>query len=191
MKLSIITISLLAAVVSICGQPVNPAAPAPVTKDNVFKFYKDFTRLTKKPVFLQSEMTDLCRPLPAAMVQAAKQNLGPHYGQIVHYYANPLAAAALVKKQKVLPEGAIIVKEKLPQEWQDRETKEPHQPQVPSGIGGMIKRGAGFDPEHGDWEYFYADVTTPFVHGKLNSCADCHAKAKDDDHLFQVRDLPE
>jgi len=79
----------------------------------------------------------------------------------------------------------VIVKEKLLHDWAG-----PDKALVASGIGSMIKP-TGFDPEHGDWEYFYADETTPFSMGKLKSCAECHAKAKHDDHLLRVRDLPE
>jgi len=56
-----------------------------------------------------------------------------------------------------------------------------------TGVGGMIKRAPGFDAEHGDWEYFYADKTAGFSTGRLANCIDCHAGAKRKDYVFSVR----
>lgn len=169
------------------GQPAGQVQPVVVTQDNVFKFYKDFRRLTKAPELLDSNFTDLCRPV-VQPYEKAKAGLGPHYRASVHYYANPAAAAALTQKQKSLPEGSVIVKTKQADNWH---LEEPGKEPAVSGIGGMIKRKAGYDPVHGDWEYFYADATTPFTTGKLESCVACHTKAKAEDSLFRVRDLAE
>lgn len=52
------------------------------------------------------------------------------------------------------------------------------------GLGGMIKRPAGFDPEHGDWEYFYANGETHLQSGPIATCVDCHTSASDRDYVF-------
>lgn len=46
-------------------------------------------------------------------------------------------------------------------------------------ITGMAKRGAGFDPDHDDWEYFMWDVETGDVamRGAVAMCIGCHAGA--------------
>lgn len=187
MKFPFVAVCLLMSMAWTTGRQLAPNAPISVTKDNVFKFYKDFKRLTKEPQHVDPEMTDLCRPVyPPDFYEKSKFRSGPHYRALVHYHANSTATAALAKALKILPEGSVLLKEKLIGNWDDI-TKAP----AVNGIGGMIKRAAGFDPEHGDWEYFYADKTTPFTMGKLKNCAECHGKAKDDDHLFRVRDLTE
>jgi hypothetical protein len=183
MKLSPVAVCLLMSMACTIGQPVAPASPISVTKDNVFKFYNDFKRLTKKPEFLDPDMTDLCRPTyPPATQERAKAHLGPHYRALVHYYANPTAATALSKELKILPEGSVFVKEKLSANWEV-----PAKAPVVSGVGGMIKRAAGFDAEHGDWEYFYSDKQGGFTIGKIKNCAECHATVKAKDHVFRVR----
>ena len=53
-----------------------------------------------------------------------------------------------------------------------------------TGVGGMIKRTAGFDPKNGDWEYFYSDKVEGFSIGRLQKCAGCHDLVKHTDYVF-------
>ena len=48
----------------------------------------------------------------------------------------------------------------------------------------MVKRAPGYDPEHGDWEYFYFEDPAKIEQGKIQSCVRCHAGAKATDHVF-------
>ena len=56
--------------------------------------------------------------------------------------------------------------------------------------GGMIKRAPGYDPEHGDWEYFFFEDIAKIEHGKIASCVNCHHGAKDKDHVFKAWATP-
>jgi len=48
----------------------------------------------------------------------------------------------------------------------------------------MIKRRPGYDPAHGDWEYFYFEDANKVESGKMNSCIQCHSGAADKDYVF-------
>ena len=87
---------------------------------------------------------------------------------MVNIFMNDRAAAIFSsQKRDRYPIGSIIVKEK-----QGR------------GVGGMIKRTLGFDPEHGDWEYFYFEQPTKVETGKISSCVKCHTGAAGTDYVF-------
>ncbi len=66
-------------------------------------------------------------------------------------------------KEKLSPDGAVVA------------------------VGGMIKRRFGFDREHNDWEYFYAERTGTFNNGRLANCIECHTKAKSADFVYTIR----
>jgi hypothetical protein len=48
----------------------------------------------------------------------------------------------------------------------------------------MIKRPSGYDPSHGNWEYFYFENPSKIESGKITSCVQCHAGAADRDFVF-------
>jgi hypothetical protein len=62
------------------------------------------------------------------------------------------------------------------------------------GIGGMVKRQPGYDPEHGDWEYFYVELASELpkrrpikgrsATGRLANCIDCHSYTAETDYVF-------
>jgi hypothetical protein len=52
------------------------------------------------------------------------------------------------------------------------------------GVGGMVKRAAGFDPAHGDWEYFYFEDPAHIESGAIATCTGCHASARATDYVF-------
>src|SRR5437763_734321 len=78
--------------------------------------------------------------------------------------------------------GAVIIKEKSP----DRPIHIPEGGVLAfrHGVGGMVKRSPGFDPEHGDWEYFYYEDPKKIETGAITSCVKCHEGAKDKDYVF-------
>ncbi|MDB6068335.1 MAG: hypothetical protein JWR26_4543 [Pedosphaera sp.] len=53
-----------------------------------------------------------------------------------------------------------------------------------NGVGGMVKRAPGYDPAHGDWEYFYFDDAAKIQSGRIASCVGCHETAKGKDYVF-------
>jgi hypothetical protein len=53
----------------------------------------------------------------------------------------------------------------------------------------MIKREKDYDPENGDWEYLYADLSgekPKIERGKIASCIRCHSIAKERDYLYRT-----
>lgn len=83
-----------------------------------------------------------------------------------------------------LPVGTVIIKEKYNQ-IEDAETRT-----NPKAFGVMIKQEAGFDTEHGDWEYAYITIDQPnkitgATRGKLGSCIDCHSNRVHTDYVFK------
>ena len=104
---------------------------------------------------------------------------GPHYKASVHIYANPVALSAVAYRVTQFPVGSIVVKEKLG----DGDKL--------AGIGGMIKRAAGYDPSNGDWEYFYYESPEGLTSGRITSCVECHRAAKGTDYVYSVWSLAE
>jgi hypothetical protein len=80
---------------------------------------------------------------------------------------SPQAADAFDRKAPYYPVNSVIIKEKSS-----------------IGIGGMIKHAPGYDPAHGDWEYFYLDDPSQVSHGKIASCIGCHSSAASTDYVF-------
>jgi len=83
----------------------------------------------------------------------------------------------LAEKKPRFPEGAIIVKERLPlkkssaSEW----------------LLAMVKREEGFNPAAGDWEFFVLRTPEKVVieRGRIENCQACHARAKETDFVFR------
>jgi len=150
------------------------AEPVKVTEANARTFYRDFVRLTAHARYVAPATSVLCRAPTAAMVAQDKKALGPHYQAQIHVYASPEAVAALRQNAAALPEGSVLIKEKLGAK--DAVTE----------VGGMIKRAPGFDPAAGDWEYFFHDADGKFTTGQaLANCADCHNAALKD-HVYSA-----
>lgn len=147
-----------------------------VNEKNVATFYRAFPRLTEEPLPTSPLMSMLCTLNPsreevARLEELDKQQRGPHYGVRSHLYANPLALPIIPGRMNGYPVGSILVKEKLNGDLQV------------TGVGGMIKRDPGYDPENGDWEYFYSGEGR-FGSGHLRNCVDCHRSARDTDFVF-------
>jgi hypothetical protein len=77
------------------------------------------------------------------------------------------AIAALIGPTSRMPEGSVLVQ---------RHTQ--RQGGVDLGLFAMEKRGAGYFPAGGDWEYVVVGRDGRVeARGKLESCARCHAEA--------------
>jgi hypothetical protein len=55
-----------------------------------------------------------------------------------------------------------------------------------SRIVAMRKREPGYAPEQGDWAYLIGVTYRPFESGRIDRCAECHAKAANSDFVFNV-----
>lgn len=152
--------------------PPPSQAPAPPAEPD----FTSWPSVTDRPVPVNAQFAAMCRAAIPDDGREAKRH-GPHFKPAIVVRVNPEAVAAF-KAGRPLPVGTTVVKEK----HHDREAKGP-----PTEYGAMIKRAAGYDPPHGDWEYLYV-VTTPdqkVTRGKLGSCIDCHANRADNDYLFR------
>jgi hypothetical protein len=95
---------------------------------------------------------------------------------------NVLAADAFHTNATLFPAGAVVVKHKTIHGYFDKGGM--HFPKPDLGVGGMIKRPAGYDPGHGDWEYFYFEAANKIESGPIASCVQCHESAKNKDYVF-------
>lgn len=104
---------------------------------------------------------------------------GPHYYSAILVRVNPTSFEAFKSGKAPLPVGTTVIKEK----HNGMESKGP-----PNEYAAMVKREAGYDPAHGDWEYVYV-VRGPekkVTRGKLDSCIDCHANKAEQDYVFRT-----
>lgn len=81
----------------------------------------------------------------------------------------------MTKENPKFPIGTMIVKEKL---GSADSTK-------PELLTAMIKRGPGYNPEGGDWEYLVLDGAASKIveQGKLERCSGCHRPYQNSDFI--------
>jgi hypothetical protein len=149
----------------------------------IAKSYRALRSMTKEPVYVDPGLATRCIGATQAEVDKERKVWGPHAHTAVKIYMNELAADAFGKPNVRYPVGAIIVKEKKAVPYVS-----PADPRkeisANDGVGGMIKRPAGYDPAHGDWEYFYFEDADKVESGKMNSCIQCHGGAASKDYVF-------
>ena len=169
----------------------EPAPPgAPVEEPNVRQIADTYTTLramTRKPVFVDPELAMLCKGATQAQVEAARTRSGPHAHTAVSIFMNDLAADAFGKTSgsvAAYPVGSIIVKEKKALGYWSTTRPRDERTRANDGVGGMIKREPGYDPAHGDWEYFYFEDPDKIERGKIGSCVGCHGGAAARDYVF-------
>jgi hypothetical protein len=99
---------------------------------------------------------------------------GLHTERFIKVYGNALAMTALPQStRRLLPEGAIIAKEKLLQA----------EDSLPDGVAFMIKRNDPRFRDSGGWEFLYFPQTGhPADTHRL--CAVCHRGASSRDYVF-------
>jgi hypothetical protein len=117
------------------------------------------------------------------MIAWAHQQHGPHAFCSVNIYMNEVAATAFEQSASPYPVNSVIVKEK----WASADSPDHIHLQgsnLPDGVGGMIKRPPGYDPDHGDWEYFNFENPNKIESGRISSCVQCHQSAEKTDHVF-------
>jgi hypothetical protein len=149
----------------------------------VAKTYQSLRKMTPERVYVNPELAMLCRGATLADVESARKTFEPHANTAVIIYMNDLAAGVFGTPNPTYPVGSIIVKEKKAQGYWS--TTQPGATTIPNdGVGGMIKRSPGFDPTHGNWEYFYFEDPTKVETGKMVSCIQCHSGAAGGDYIF-------
>jgi hypothetical protein len=140
--------------------------------------YRRWTALSKDPIAVPLSRWLLCRqPFPSETA-AARAAHGEHANRYVRIFVNGLAASHS-RAGGPLPEGAVVVKEKLEQPGDVQ----------PVAVAAMVKRAAGAAPELGDWEFLYVDretAGTPAASPALQAhCGGCHASRRAADFLVQ------
>src|SRR5436309_2199683 len=120
----------------------NPSAAAARSKssDNrdistIAATYKTFRVMTPGAVPVSAALVAACAPAIPTETKFSRETKIAH-GAKVTIFMNESAATAFAD-QSTYPPGSVVVKQK--------ET---------IGVGGMIKREAGYDAAHGDWEFF-------------------------------------
>jgi hypothetical protein len=145
--------------------------------------YRALRAMTKAPVLVDPGLARLCVGATQAQVEAARKASGPHAQTAVSIFMNERAAGAFGKPNATYPVGSIIVKEKKALEYRSA-TQPGAWSKANDGVGGMIKRPPGYDPEHGDWEYFYFEDLNKIESGTIDSCVHCHSAAAGNDYVF-------
>jgi Cytochrome P460 len=176
---------LLSTAFSGSAQSTTPTSTQTNAKPSVAEItagYTNFQQITKSVVFVNPELAMLCRGASKEQVDAARVRFGPHANTGILVYMNKLAADAFTTNASAFPVGAVIVKQKKVHGYTTKDGKRVHE--ADTGVGGMVKRSAGYDPKHGDWEYFYFEDTKKIESGRIASCVQCHSSAKDKDYVF-------
>src|SRR5437867_3235780 len=125
--------------------------------------YRGWSKVNAEPQLMPDRTATLCAPVSALRLDESKN---PHHNKYLTVYVNDLGRKAMLGQlHPDFPEGSVIVKEKLP----DKSS------QTPELMTVMIKRGKGFNPKNGDWEYMVVDGTGTKVlnQGKLEACQAC------------------
>jgi hypothetical protein len=94
-------------------------------------------------------------------------------------FVNPVGREQMMTKTTPeFPIGSMIVKEKLG-------TADSTTPEV---LTAMIKRGPGYNPDGGDWEYLVLDGTASKIveRGKLARCSECHRPYEHSDYVTRT-----
>ena len=155
--------------------------------EELARSYANLTLITKEPVLVDPQLASLCVGIRQQAVDDARKRNGPHAHTSVRIFMNDGAADAFRDAAATYPVGSVIVKEKQGLDYDqvndDGELKR-NAAKTTNGVGGMIKRPAGYDPEHGDWEYFYFEDPAQVEHGKIASCVECHRGAAATDYVF-------
>lgn len=147
-----------------------------------------YEKLTREPVAVNPWLAMLCRGASKSEVEKQRLQHGPHAHSMIEIRMNPLAAAAFKAGAKTYPVGSVMVKTKSYHSYVNDQGK--METPIKNGVGGMVKRSSGYDPNHGDWEYFFIDDVAKIESGRLTSCRNCHDTAKASDHVFGTWSRP-
>jgi hypothetical protein len=161
--------------------PPTSRTPSPDPKSLDIN-YADWPRVTEKPYSVSTEFLMMCREPSPEMIQkreSLEKARGPHSKSAIIVRVNPTGLAQF-KAGEAVPVGTVVIKEKYPE----------YDPNArPVAIAAMIKREAGYDPDHGDWEYAFEQLSPEqerkTVRGKLDNCIECHKGTRSKDYLFR------
>jgi hypothetical protein len=131
-------------------------------------------QVNAEPYQMPAAVAALCAPV----VLSAPAGQNPHVSAYITVYVNKVGREAMFAKQaQRFPEGSIIVKEKY-------STPEDRKPLLYTI---MRKRGTGYNPKVGDWEFSIvgSNGTQVQASGKLENCQSCHLGKSEADFVFR------
>lgn len=130
-------------------------------------------RVTAEPHLMEDSTVTACVPTYNPNIHEGV--LHPAY---CHVYVTADAKAPIESGKGRYGEGAVIVKAKL----------ESAEAEGAILYTVMRKMAAGYDPEHGDWEYAVLDGTNNRVlsRGRIDSCIECHRHYADTDFVTRA-----
>ncbi len=146
---------------------VNDGAPAPSPVDPNAEFIADLSNFTN---YSDWESIDYSTGQTNDALSTAHQGENDSFSRRV--FQNP---TAIRNADGTFPNGSIFVKETVTFENGSREFPDAN------GITAMVKRGAGFNPDHGDWEWFVlSDDLSEIVNrgADVGMCGACHQQAQ-------------
>jgi hypothetical protein len=156
---------------------------ASVAVADIAAAYKSYHKVTDNEAYVNPELAMLCRGVSREEVESFQTRHGPHAHSAVLIYMNEPAAQVFSRGDDAYPVGSVIVKQKRIFGYYDQKTGQTVS-SADNGVGGMVKRAAGYDSAHGDWEYFYFEQVSNIQSGRIQSCVQCHEGAKDKDYVF-------
>ena len=166
-----------------CGNSTTPIVDMPESSDiaEIASKYHRYELLTAEPYVVNPWVTNGCYPITQDTIDNFAKVHGPHAIALISVYMNKMAANAY-RQQTEYPLGSIIVKQKSLKG--DRSDDGKKVVARKTGVGGMIKRQSGYDPTHGNWEYFYYETLDSITAGRVQNCIGCHEKASKSDYVF-------
>jgi hypothetical protein len=160
-----------------CAVASKSSPSVPVSDLLTLAKYRQWTLVNPTPQLMAPASAISCA------ITVGRDQSSPHVNKYVSVFVNPVGRDQMMSKQDPrFPVGTMIVKEKL---GSPDSTK-------PELLTAMIKRGPGFNPESGDWEYLVLDGAASMIveQGKLTKCSSCHNFYKDSDFITRSY-LPE
>jgi hypothetical protein len=172
----------LAAVAQVPKPTPNVAAAPPGAEPKLpgISKYRSWGAVNAEPYRVSSQVSMLCR-MPSARERAAliqqERTVNPHADYHIRVYVTPTSKAAFRWKDKELPVGTTVVKEKLASATA----------KTPELLTVMVKRHKGYDPTGGDWQYYVLDGsgTKILADTRLKHCRECHQLSKTQGFLFR------
>jgi hypothetical protein len=141
--------------------------------------YKNWTKVNDAPQLMPERVAAACQIWLSPTLVEVDGKGNPHRNKYFTVYVNDTGRDAMLKQTTPrFPVGTVIVKEKLA-------SSDGRQPEI---LTVMIKRGKGFNPASGDWEYMAVNGTGTVIEGrgKLENCESCHVANKKTDYVFRT-----
>jgi len=159
------------------GGTAGAGGAHPIGMQAILDSYRSFEPQTAAPVSVSAYLFGLCRMPTLRETEFLDSIHGD--GRYLQDWANPLAEQGIATRgAPAFPVGAVIVKEKYA-------GLQATQAELVA-IGLMIKREAGFDSAHGDWDYAYYEPALGVVQTAEQTayCSKCHAGAASTDFVY-------